>query len=348
MVAFTNTYGGRILLGVDDEGNIVGVKRENIDEWIANISSNNCQPTILPQISRIRVNGNIVIIIEVQKGVEPHKVSDGRYYIRVGSINREMSTFELARLFQQRQLVFFEETPVNGTSTRDLDTELLRDYFLMNNGFDLDELSYEERNNILFNADILNEEGRLTTGGLLIFGKSPQRYMPSSGIIFAHFVGVELSDTPRDRKRIAGAIKDLVDKTASVIKLSMLVESKIEGLERKENVPLPDIVLREAVVNAVIHWDYSLSGTEIRVFLFDDRLEVRSPGRLPNTVTADKMKVGRSVARNPMLVKYMENIRYMDRLGRGIPMILREMKRLGRREPLLEESDGEFVLILYL
>ena len=69
-----------------------------------------------------------------------------------------MSTFELARLFQQRQLVFFEETPVNGTSTRDLDTELLRDYFLMNNGFDLDELSYEERNNILFNADILNEE----------------------------------------------------------------------------------------------------------------------------------------------------------------------------------------------
>ncbi|MBC8228873.1 ATP-binding protein [bacterium] len=108
MVAFANTYGGRILLGIDDEGNIVGVKRENIDEWIANISSNNCQPTILPQISRIRVNGNIVIIIEVQKGVEPHKVSDGRYYIRVGSINREMSTFELARLFQQRQLVFLK------------------------------------------------------------------------------------------------------------------------------------------------------------------------------------------------------------------------------------------------
>jgi len=77
MVAFANTYSGRILLGVDDEGNIVGIKRENIDEWIANVSSNNCQPPLLPKISRVRVNNNIVIIIEVQKGVDTHKVADG-------------------------------------------------------------------------------------------------------------------------------------------------------------------------------------------------------------------------------------------------------------------------------
>ncbi len=105
--------------------------------------------------------------------------------------------------------------------------------------------------------------------------------------------------------------------------------------------------MREGIVNAVVHRNYSLVGSNIRVFLFDDRLEIHSPGRLPNSVTIQKMKVGVSAMRNPFLVKYMENLNYIDRLGRGIPMILKEMKKVNGFEPVLQEFGEEFMLTLH-
>ena len=93
--------------------------------------------------------------------------------------------------------------------------------------------------------------------------------------------------------------------------------------------------------------NYSIIGSKIRVFMFDDRIEFRSPGRLPNTVTIEKMKIGVSYARNPFLVKYMENMRYIDQLGRGIPMILKNMKDVGAAEPSLREIGEEFILTIY-
>lgn len=109
----------------------------------------------------------------------------------------------------------------------------------------------------------------------------------------------------------------------------------------------PSLVLREAIVNTLVHRNYSITGSKIRIFMFDDRIEFHSPGRLPNTVTIEKMKIGISYARNPFLVKYMENLRYIDQLGRGVPMIMKTMKEAGAKEPLLQESGEEFILTLY-
>ena len=94
------------------------------------------------------------------------------------------------------------------------------------------------------------------------------------------------------------------------------------------------LVIREAIVNSLVHRNYSISGSKIRVLMYDDRIEFRRPGRLPNTVTIEKMKIGVSYARNPFLVKYMENMIYIDQLGRGTPMILKKMKEAGAKEPL--------------
>jgi Predicted transcriptional regulator containing an HTH domain and an uncharacterized domain shared with the mammalian protein Schlafen len=132
-----------------------------------------------------------------------------------------------------------------------------------------------------------------------------------------------------------------------VLKNNMKAPSAINGMKRDEKEEYPVLVLREAIVNTLVHRNYSISGSKIRILMFDDRIEFHSPGRLPNTVTIDKMKVGISYARNPFLVKYMENLRFIDQLGRGIPMILKSMKEAGAKEPLLQELGEEFILTVY-
>ena len=107
----------------------------------------------------------------------------------------------------------------------------------------------------------------------------------------------------------------------------------------------PDRVFRELIVNACVHRNYSISGANIRVFLFDDRLEVISPGRLPNTVSIDKLPIGTSFARNPVIMRFMENLGYVDKLGRGLPMVCQEAKKVGRQAQFLETGE-EFRVIL--
>ena len=217
----------------------------------------------------------------------------------------------------------------------------------MNHGFDVMEMSETEQHQLFMNADLLTEDGNLTVHGLLLFGKTPQERIPHSAVLFAYFAGRERADRLHDRKRVTGTLKNQIDRAVDLLMLHLPVSSEIEGLERVEHHQIPMLVLREAIANAVIHRDYSIVGAEIQLLLFEERLEVHSPGALPNTVTIENMKVGKSVSRNPQLTRYFENIRYVERLGRGIPMVFREMKKLGRREPIIEANEGEVCLILF-
>lgn len=244
----------------------------------------------------------------------------------------------------------FDISPVEGTSIKDLNIDIIRDYFMKYNTFDLFEEPKESVERILVNADILKEvDGRklCTVGGLLVFGKNPEKHLPQNGVSFAHFNGNEITDELIDKKIITGRIQDIAEQLMVVIKNNMLISSVINGLKREDKEECPMVVMREAIVNSLVHRNYSISGSKIRVLMYDDRIEFRSPGRLPNTVTIEKMKIGVSYARNPFLVKYMENMRYIDQLGRGIPMILKKMKEAGAKEPLLMEQGEEFVLTIY-
>ncbi len=171
--------------------------------------------------------------------------------------------------------------------------------------------------------------------------------MPQNGISFAHFRGNEITDELIDKKVISGRLQDIAEQTLVVLKNNMRNPSIIKGLKREENEEYPILVLREAIINALVHRNYSIIGSKIRIFMFDDRIEFHSPGKLPNTVTIEKMKIGVSYARNPFLVKYMENMRYIDQLGRGIPMIIKTMKDNGAKEPMLKELGEEFILTIY-
>jgi len=351
IVSFANTEGGTIIIGVSDDGKIKGISIENMEERIMNICRNNCIPNIIPIYQEIAMDGNRIAVITIPKGAnKPYYTVDNKYYIRVGTTKRIASREELMRLFQASGAVHFDISPVEGTTKKDLNMDLIRDYFLKYNMFDLYEETEESIDRILVNADILREgvnTKECTVGGLLIFGKKVEDRLPQNGISFAHFRGDDITEELIDRKQIVGNLPDIVEQALVVIKNNIKTPSTIVGAVREEKEIYPTVVLREALVNAVVHRNYSIIGSKIRVLMFSDRIEFHSPGKLPNTVTIDKMKIGVSYARNPFLVKYMENLRYIDQLGRGIPMIIKNMKNLGAKEPELKEIGEEFILTIY-
>jgi ATP-dependent DNA helicase RecG len=351
IVAFANSEGGMILIGVDDDGNIVGVSDTLIEERIMNVCRNNCIPNIIPDFERIDIDGKTISSITISKGLnKPYYTTDHKYYIRVGTTKRIASREELLRLFEANGALHFDISPVQDTSVMDLNLDIIRDYFLKYNAFDLHEESKDATQRILINADIMTETSNkilCTVGGLLVFGKNPERRLPQNGVSFAHFKGSEITDELIDKKVITGRIQDIAEQIMVIFKNNMKAPSFINGLKREEKEEYAILVLREAIVNTLVHRNYSINGSKIRIFMFDNRVEFHSPGRLPNTVTIEKMKIGISYARNPFLVKYMENLRYIDQLGRGIPMIIKAMKDAGAKEPLLQELGEEFILTLY-
>jgi ATP-dependent DNA helicase RecG len=351
IVAFANADGGMIIIGIDDAGNIKGVSELSLEEKIMNICRNNCIPNIIPVFQNVIIDGKKVALITISKGLDkPYYTTDHKYYIRVGTTKRIASREELLRLFEANGAMHFDISPVEGSTIKDLSLDVIRDYFLKYNAFDLYEEDEATTERILINADIMIDKPNkpfCTVGGLLIFGKNPEKSLPQNGVSFAHFKGLEIIGELIDKKVITGRIQDIADQLMVVFKNNIKTPSIINGLKREEKRDYPDLVLREAIVNSLVHRNYSISGSKIRIFMFDDRIEFHSPGRLPNTVTVDKMKIGVSYARNPFLVKYMENLRYIDQLGRGIPMIIKTMKEAGAQEPLLQELGEEFILTVY-
>ncbi|MFD2671150.1 RNA-binding domain-containing protein [Marinicrinis sediminis] len=351
IVAFSNADGGTIIIGVSDKGEIIGITNRRIEEWIINICRDGCIPQVHPHVQVLDMSGKEIALISIPKGLnKPYYTGNHKYYIRVGTTKRIASKEELMRLFEASGYFHYDISPVPGTSVKDISIELVREYYMQYNMFDLYEESESSIQRILINADILRETDQgvqCTVGGLLVFGKSPVNKLPQSGISFAHFNGEDITEELIDKKQVNGRLNDIAEQIMTILKNNMLTGSVIKGAKREEVEDYPILVLREAVVNALVHRNYSITGSKIRVLMYADRIEFHSPGRLPNTVNVEKMKVGISYARNPFLVKYMENMRYIDQLGRGIPMILKSMMSKGAREPELEETGEEFVLTIY-
>ena len=348
MTAFSNSSGGVILIGVDDEGIIKGLTHErNWEEWVANIARQNVIPAILPFYQEVRVGDKRVGVVIVDKGVErPYQTARSLFYIRVGSTCRVATQGELMRLFQQAGMFHFDLTAVDGTSLKDLNLTKITDYFQR---WDVDIADdQDDLENLLINTDIISSDGRLTVGGLLVFGLQPQRFLQNGCISFAHYHGTRPESELIDRQVVEGTLDYQVDTCLSVIRNNLKDPSTIKGVKRESLTSCyPDKVFRELLVNACVHRNYGINGSRIRILMFKDRLEFISPGRLPNTVTIEKLRRGVSYAVNPVIVKFMENLRYIDRLGRGLPMVWAEAHKIGK-QPAFAEFGEEFHVTLPL
>jgi len=354
VVALSNLKGGKIIIGVEDDRTISGIIDLKCEEWVMNICRTLVRPGVIPYYEEIQINGGKrVAVVYIDMGYsKPYYVEKGErkiYYMRVGSTSREATREELSRLFQVSGAYHYDVAPVANTNIEDVDMGKVKRYISTYHGIRMENLTEAEVKNILNNADVIKRTDYgdvLTVGGLLMFGVKPQKFLPNTGVTFAYFMGDNISDTLLDRKVVEGTLTVLIDETVKTIIGNLKKPSKIKGLKRVEKM-LPKEVFREAITNAVAHRDYSI-GAETRVYMFLNRIEVRSPGALPNTVTIEKMKIGGyPFSRNPLIAQYLRDLRYIDRLGRGVQMILRKTKELGFSEPELKEDGEEFILTLF-
>ena len=328
--------------------------------------------------------GRDVAVVQVDRGWTVHHLWHGQhrtYYVRVGSLNREASPEELARLFQQRGVVRPEHRPVSGTSIADLDRRRLVDYFervreqevpganpsdawrreteTWSKGQDEARWRFlaEDRRaeqeaaweSLLVNTEFLHEDTPhpATIAGLVLFGGNPSRFLPQSKIDAVAHSGTEKDYEARERRTLRGPIVPLKGVDGSLLEPG-LVEQAVEfvrrnvetvrlrdGVRREERWDYPAEAVREAVVNAIVHRDYLLSGADVELGLYADRLEVVSPGRLANGITPDRMRAGCRSARNDR-ARHAGVQRHGTGPGRGGRAVHR---------PVVESAAGEPAVI---
>jgi ATP-dependent DNA helicase RecG len=373
MAALLNLEGGVILLGVEDDGRIAGLTRSRAqaEEWVMNIARQNLQPGIIPVWSSIAMDDiNVVGIVELPADSpgKPYKARRGSAwvtYIRVGSTSREATREEEARLYQAARLVWYEIKPVPNTDIHSLDMNRLENYF----GYILKRTVPNRRDleawrQLLLNCDLLVQAGEHTcasVAGLLLFGEDPNRRLPQAGVTAVAFPGIEKEYNTIDEERIRGPLvsvvsargravdKGVIDRAVDFVGRNMGSIAWLEGGRRRRKKAYPLDAIREAIVNAVAHRDYAREGTDIEVSLYRDRLEIISPGRLPNGVTVEKMKLGVvRVARNELLKEILRDYGYVEHYGMGVRnRIIEPMRAHNGTEPELIEEEDRFVVCLW-
>jgi ATP-dependent DNA helicase RecG len=371
LVALANLQGGIALLGVADDGTIQGATRPRLEEWVMSACRDKIRPELIPYFEIIRdiEPGRDVAVVRVDRGWSVHHVwhdNHRTYYIRVGSTNREASQEELERLFQQRGGFRVELRPVSGTSLDDLDFRRLEDYFGRIRQQTIPE-GEEGWRTLLVNTEFLSDEGHgtpATVAGLLLFGINPNRFLPQASIDAVAYPGHEKEYAARERRSLRGPLTPLLreEDGRPLFLENGLVEQALDfvqrnsgmtavlmnGARRVEHPDYPAEAVREAVVNALAHRDYLLSSTDIELSLYEDHLEIISPGSLPNGITPERMRVGCRASRNQLVKDVMRDYGYLEHMGMGIPRkLIPSMRNQNGTEPDLIEDGERFIVRLW-
>ncbi|MBI3270016.1 MAG: putative DNA binding domain-containing protein [Planctomycetes bacterium] len=363
LVAFANFEGGMVLLGVEDDGSVSGIRRPSLEEWVMQACRDKIRPEIIPFYETVALeDGRRVAIVRVTGGANrPYALyhhQQSTYCIRVGSIVREASREELQRLFQTSGAVRFELKPVSGSTLADLDRDRLVNYFQEIRAQAVPEATdapgWEK---LLVNTELMVRDADRavpTVAGMLLFGSRPSRWLPQSGISAMAFPGTAKDYATKDRRVIHGPLVALkrgiqvlspgiVEEAREFVARNAPATVTVSEKNGKETRPAypPDAVW-EALINALCHRDYTISVTDVELALYHDRLEVISPGGLPNTITVERMKAGCRASRNELIANVMRDYGYVDRMGLGVPTkIIKSMVAHTGREPDLVQDEAK-------
>lgn len=322
LVAFANTSGGYLLIGVDDSGAVSGLNSDDIarlNQLLSNAASQNVRPAINPLTSNLHTEQGLVMVVTVEQGLnKPYVDSQGRVWVKSGADKRRVTAREeLQRLFQQAGLVCADAVPVTGSSEADMDTKALGEYF-QRRFRQSPEQTGLETTRILENLGLAcNNTPNLA--GLLLFGKAPQRLCPAFDIKAVAFPGTVLHDRHYlDSEDIDGNLLEQYRRSLAFIKRNLRHVQREQGFNSLGQLEVPEEVFEELLVNALIHRDYFVSAS-IRIMIFADRIELISPGHLPDVLDTEKIRFGLSNRRNPTLTSHAVHILPYRGLGTGIP-----------------------------
>ena len=354
--AFANGDGGLLVIGVDDAGAIVGVHESPgaVQARLTNLLQAGCGKPVTAKCGRHDAGGVWMHWIEVhrhQRGYEPFSY-DGRFWIRRGRSTAAPSPSELQELLNVFGLVLTERQIIPSATVEDIDFGSVRS-FMRKQGLDPDRVPQPAREDDLRNASIADElDGvlRPTLYGLMVFGRDPQAY-PHTLSLFVQCAAYGGSDRAADVLSVGegkGRLEDQVGRAMGWFR-SLGRREAYEGIQRRDIPPVPEHALREALVNAVIHRDYAITGSRVLLEAFDDRIVVTSPGALPNHMTVDQARMGGAPrSRNEMMANAMVVGGLMERRGRGWLTMRHAMRRFNGTEPaLVSDERNRFVRVTF-
>lgn len=383
LVAFANTEGGLIVIGLNNKGKpssakIAGNEIETalkkaddlynppvvIDKWeeipiddsfsVVDDEDDDEEEKSVEVKSNVpsQSNGNshIAYAVRVPRSIELHALSDGRVLIRSGKTNRPLGGQEILRLASAKNTGDFESEIVPGATKDDFSRKMIDEYLAKR--AERTKRPYNGKiDDLLVEIGALTSDGNPTVTGILLFSEYPQQWLPQSGVVFAKFVGT----TPRGesglagysrREELTGPLPRLIEATWNLVWSEMAVSAVVKGLEREETYEYPQFAVREALVNAICHRDYRLRGRRIEVRMFSDRLEVISPGGLPGFITVENIK-DEHFSRNPRVVNGLFQWGYIEELGLGIDRMMEVMEQAGHSPPKFDARPYSFAVTLH-
>ncbi|MBN1248889.1 MAG: putative DNA binding domain-containing protein [Anaerolineae bacterium] len=342
LVAMANADGGSIYVGVAEDGKPTGyVFPEDVSDVVEQAELR-CRPPILAEWNQTEIGGRFVFIGHVTRSHSLHTLDDGRVLVRTGTENRTLSGAQLQQVATMRSTGDYEAEPVPGATRADLDDAVLEEFIRV----------WQERQGRQLTRpidDLLREMGWLlpngqpTVAGILLFGKSPTTFIPRCGATFVRFNGEQSRREERGgygrRVEVYGPLAHIIKRTFDIIKEEIHIGAVVQSLKREERWIYPPPVIREALVNAVAHRDYRLSGRGIEVRMYADKLAISSPGGLPGYITLDNI-IEEHFSRNPRIVTGLYQWGYIEELGMGVDLMYEEMVNAGHPPPAFKATTS--------
>ncbi len=337
LTAFANTAGGRVIIGVRDKTReVVGVEDPlDEEERLSNLIADSISPRLVPNIELVTVEGKTLLVVEVfLSNLRPHWLKaegpENGVYVRLGSSNRQADKELIAELRRSVEGVSFDEMPMPELSINGLNLDAARHVFS-----GIRELNDRALRTLKI---LVQNQGKTvpSKGGVLLFGRDRTFHFPDCWVQCGRFIGTDKSEI-FDHIEIEEPLPQSVDSIMLFLKKHAMRGADFSNIRRKDVWSIPLEPLREAVINALVHADWSQRGGPVRIAFFDDRIEIENPGILPPGITVDDMKQGISKIRNPVIARVFRELNLIEQWGSGVPRIFSQTAALGFPEPSIRE-----------
>lgn len=347
VVSFANTNGGIILIGVEDDGSIIGIENSGkIQEQIACSIANRVKPQLIVDINTVEVDSKVVLVIQIEHMPGPYYLSDKGMdkgvYIRLGNSNRIAGTEAIDEMKRASHNPFFDKMPCDNVTEDDLDKKLIQKVFAKN--FEIDTAK-------LISIGILTKKGKrivATNGGVILFGKPEirQEHFSFAEVRCARFEGTTRAEFI-DRLNIEGGILAAIDEVPKFIRRNTKMAGKFGEMKRRDIPEYPVEGVREVLINALTHANYEIPGMRIFVAIYDDKLEIQNPGIMPPGMSIEQFKAGVSKIRNPVIARVFGELELVEEWGSGYKRIKEECQENGYPEPKWEELGSALRVTFY-
>jgi ATP-dependent DNA helicase RecG len=342
LAAFANSGGGTLIIGVNDDGSLAGLdaaELRRINQMLSNASSQHVRPPLHPHTENVLTHAGLVMVVTVPNGLaKPYLDQQGRIWVKQGSDKRHVTAREeMQRMFQSGGLVYADVVPVAGTTSADLDEPAFRRYLAQHySDNDADGTRAGLPLDALLQNLGLGDGHELTLTGLMLFGRNPLRWRPAFTIKAVAFFGNSIADSHyQDSQDFSGTLPAQYAEALAFIKRNLRRVQGDQGFNSPGILEVPEIALQELLVNALVHRDYFTSAS-IRILVFRDRIDIVSPGALPDSLSIEDIRHGKSNRRNPTLSEHAFRLLPYRGMGSGIPRALGEWPQT----ELISEAGG--------